>query len=313
MKTNLQKTIFLFAVAFFGMQAINAQYLGHPYGGTAPATSTVAGNSIIIECENFDSTDAAGTDDGANFNDSSATPPSGVTGTYYDKSSGNGGNSASSRLNSDVDISDFTDVTTNNPVTAISGGQGQEYQLYTVTISQDGNYTMTVNYATGGTGKRQALTLRKISDLSTVHTFLNTDILPNTGNSFTFLDYTSPTVGSADLVAGTYVLQSRVIVNGPNFNHIQIKTNSVLGTEEFDATSVFISNPVKDQLSIEGLTKDIKQISVYDLLGKRMLTRAIQNNEVSLKLDVNALTRGLYIVKLEGENNVSFSKKIVKQ
>ncbi|GAK98032.1 hypothetical protein JCM19294_1654 [Nonlabens tegetincola] len=315
MNIKLHKILFFLIVAFAGFQVVNAQdYLGFPYGGTAPTTSTIPGNSIIIECENFDSTDAAGTDNGANYSDNASTPPAGVVGTYNDKSAGNIGNSAFRVNNTDADISDFTDAVTGMPVTAISNGQGQEYQMYTVTIAQDGNYTMTLNYATGGTNKRQQLFLRNISDLSTVHTFLNTDILPATGNSFTFMDFTSPTDGTADLLAGTYVLQSRVVVNGPNYNHIQITTNSVLSNDDIDDSSVVLNNPVKDILTISGLDANVETVAVFDLLGKQVLNEQIQQNtSSSFSLDMNTLDSGLYIVRFQDNEGNGFVRKVIKE
>lgn len=87
-----------------------------------------------------------------------------------------------------------------------------------------------------------------------------------------------------------------------------------LSTEEFDTSSLFISNPVKDELSIEGLNQSIKQISVYDLIGKEVITSSnVADNTSSTKLDVSALTSGIYILKLEGENGESFTKKIIKE
>ncbi|KEZ94339.1 hypothetical protein IL45_01545 [Nonlabens ulvanivorans] len=290
----------------------SAQYLGFPFGGTAPATSTVPGNSIIIECENFDSSDAAGTDDGANYNDNSTTPPSGVVGTYNDKSSANLGTSAY-RVNTEVDISDYTDASTGLPVTAISNGQGQEYQMYTVQIAQDGNYTMSLRYATGGSGKRQQLFLRSVTDLSTVHRFDDSEDLMPTGNSFTFMDFTSPTQGTTDLVAGTYVIQSRVVVNGPNFDYITITTNSVLSNDEFDNNSITFNNPVKDIFTLSGLNGDVEQVVIYDLVGKQVLTKEVEQNDAEFSMDLSTLNNGMYIVKLQGENVSDFSQKIVKE
>ena len=86
-----------------------------------------------------------------------------------------------------------------------------------------------------------------------------------------------------------------------------------LSTEEFDTSSVFISNPVKGELTIVGLNQSIKQISVYDLLGKQVITSNLVDDTTSTKLDVSALNTGLYIVKLEGENGQSLTKKIIKE
>ena len=86
-----------------------------------------------------------------------------------------------------------------------------------------------------------------------------------------------------------------------------------LSSEKFDTSSVFISNPVNDELTIKGLNQSIKQISVYDLLGKQVISSNLSNDTISTKLDVSKLTNGLYIVKLQGENGASFTKKIVKE
>ncbi|WP_204344060.1 T9SS type A sorting domain-containing protein [Psychroserpens algicola] len=86
-----------------------------------------------------------------------------------------------------------------------------------------------------------------------------------------------------------------------------------LSVEEFDTSSVVITNPVKDQLTIEGLNQSIKQISVYDLLGKQVISSNIEDDASSSILDVSILTSGIYIVKLQGENGVSVAKKIIKE
>ena len=101
--------------------------------------------------------------------------------------------------------------------------------------------------------------------------------------------------------------------NGGTINDIRFIFVQALSTEKFDTTSVFISNPVNDELTIKGLNQSIKQISVYDLLGKQVISNNLSDDTISTNLDVSSLTTGLYIVKLEGENGASFTKKIVKK
>ena len=86
---------------------------------------------------------------------------------------------------------------------------------------------------------------------------------------------------------------------------------TTLNNKSFDASSVFISNPVKDQLTIQGLTSSIKEVSVYSILGKKVLSRKL-NQESSINMDTSALSSGMYIVKVISDNG-SFNKKIVKQ
>ena len=61
------------------------------------------------------------------------------------------------------------------------------------------------------------------------------------------------------------------------------------------------------------MNQTIKQISVYDLLGKQLITSKPEGNMTSTKIDLSGLNTGLYIVKLDGENGASFSKKIIKE
>ncbi|WP_299119295.1 T9SS type A sorting domain-containing protein [uncultured Winogradskyella sp.] len=101
--------------------------------------------------------------------------------------------------------------------------------------------------------------------------------------------------------------------NGGTINDIRFILVTALSTEEFDTSSVVITNPVKDELSIEGLNQSIKQIAIYDLLGKQVISSSLEDDASSTKLDVSTLTSGMYIVKLQGENGASFTKKIVKE
>ena len=84
-----------------------------------------------------------------------------------------------------------------------------------------------------------------------------------------------------------------------------------LSAEDFDTSSIFISNPVNDLLSIKGLTANENKVSVFNLLGSSVLTKNI-DGESTINLNVSGLAAGMYIVKLQGDNG-SFSKKIVKQ
>jgi hypothetical protein len=85
----------------------------------------------------------------------------------------------------------------------------------------------------------------------------------------------------------------------------------VLSAEEFDTSSIFISNPVNNELNIKGLTDNVSKVSVFNLLGSSVLTRNVAGQS-SINLNVSALAAGMYIVKLEGDNG-TFSKKIIKQ
>lgn len=83
-----------------------------------------------------------------------------------------------------------------------------------------------------------------------------------------------------------------------------------LSNEAFDISSIFISNPVSNELSIKGLGSNVKHVSIFSLLGQEVLSNDV--NSQSVNLDVSALDRGMYLVKLSSDKG-SFTKKIVKQ
>ncbi|MCF7561534.1 T9SS type A sorting domain-containing protein [Sabulilitoribacter multivorans] len=99
--------------------------------------------------------------------------------------------------------------------------------------------------------------------------------------------------------------------NGGTISPIRFILVSTLSTEAFDASSIFIANPVKNELFVKGLTSNISQVAIYSLLGQEVLSRKL-NGESSLNLDISGLTSGMYIVDFKGENG-SLTKKIVKQ
>lgn len=88
-----------------------------------------------------------------------------------------------------------------------------------------------------------------------------------------------------------------------NFN-----VTGVLGIDEenFNATSIY-PNPFQDVISIKSNSL-VKKISVVDILGKTVLVKA--NGAESIKeINLQALSKGLYFLTLEGDAN---QKKIIK-
>jgi hypothetical protein len=86
---------------------------------------------------------------------------------------------------------------------------------------------------------------------------------------------------------------------------------NVLGNEQFDTSSIFIANPVKNTLSIKGISDNVNQVSIYSLLGQEVLTKKV-HAQSTLDIDFSSLTSGIYLVKLQGDAG-SFIKKIIKE
>ena len=71
-----------------------------------------------------------------------------------------------------------------------------------------------------------------------------------------------------------------------------------------------MSNPVNDVLTINGLTSNIKSVSVYNILGNQVST--VVANGPSTSINTSSYAAGLYIVKIVSDNG-TFSTKVVKE
>lgn len=55
-----------------------------------------------------------------------------------------------------------------------------------------------------------------------------------------------------------------------------------------------------------------KQIEVYNLLGEKLFTMPVEANQKEVKLDLSALSKGMYMIKVETGDGV-LCKKIIKE
>lgn len=129
------------------------------------------------------------------------------------------------------------------------------------------------------------------------------------GNDALFLrnpNGTNSRYGVIPTAAGDFVQ-----FDGGGIDGLRFVLVAPLSTEELEVSSISISNPVDNELSIEGLNQNIKQVSVFSLMGQEILSGDV-NDQSSLNFDVSDLSRGMYLVKFQGEK-ASFTKKFVKQ
>lgn len=87
----------------------------------------------------------------------------------------------------------------------------------------------------------------------------------------------------------------------------------ILSVNTFEANAFLISNPVNNQLTIKGATSKIQELSLFSVLGKRVLTKSIKETSGDVELNVSSLSKGLYIVEITGVNGEIFTRKIIKQ
>ncbi|WP_417881627.1 FG-GAP-like repeat-containing protein [Xanthomarina gelatinilytica] len=83
---------------------------------------------------------------------------------------------------------------------------------------------------------------------------------------------------------------------------------NLIGTQEFKLNTVSIyPNPTSNRIYFKGLTSNTERVSVYDILGKKILSKTVNTNK---GLDVSKLQNGIYILKLDQLNT---SYKFVKK
>lgn len=214
--------------------------------------------------------------------------------------------------------------------TAHDGGNGSGYMEITATIPGAGTFTMATNATSTDVNNltiiaRPGLPIDNtddLTDLSGLDQFQrrktkvdanglasSTGTNPTNGNNALFLR--TPWSNGARHGVVPSAVGDPVKFDGGGIDVLQFHLIAALSTEDFDTSSVFISNPVNNELNIEGLTANVKQVSVYSLLGKQVLSKNV-NQQATLSFDVSALSSGMYLVKMQGDKG-SFVHKIVKQ
>lgn len=86
--------------------------------------------------------------------------------------------------------------------------------------------------------------------------------------------------------------------------------NPNLGVSEYENLNMSVfPNPTSDYLHINS-TEKLKSITVFDFLGKNILTKNTFSNEE--KIDLSKFNSGIYLVKIESENGKIKTQKIIK-
>ncbi|MFD0835639.1 T9SS type A sorting domain-containing protein [Mariniflexile aquimaris] len=90
-----------------------------------------------------------------------------------------------------------------------------------------------------------------------------------------------------------------------------LENTNPLSNADFDRNSVFISNPIDNEIIIDGLEKKVNKIEVFNIDGKTIVVKNVKGAS-SIRIDANTLTSGLYFVKFYGEASI-YTRKIIKR
>ena len=175
---------------------------------------------------------------------------------------------------------------------------------------------LTVNEPAEITEQPQSVTVNEGDDVSLVVTANGSDIAYQWKKDGTAINgaenpaYSITDVQTSD--AGSYTVTVSNMCNTITSNEAILTVNggsSNIRSLENSGISIF-PNPVSDILSISSENK-IKNIKVYNLTGKVIVNKAVNNQ--TIKVNLSSFPSGIYFTKVILENSKSYSVKIVKE
>ncbi len=87
----------------------------------------------------------------------------------------------------------------------------------------------------------------------------------------------------------------------------------ILDIKELLASKIKLyPNPIIDKLEIQNISS-VKYISIVNILGKEIRTINLEKNiEHKIEINTTDIKKGIYLIKFKTENNIVFTKKIIK-
>lgn len=124
------------------------------------------------------------------------------------------------------------------------------------------------------------------------------DVLVYTGDNYTSVD-----------IVGFNMLHNNYGADG-YYDNITFASGTLGNTDFTDMSDLRIyPNPVQDELKIKGIDlEQISQVSIYNLSGQQMMeSKSVEN------LEVSHLSQGVYILKIDTQNNKTLTHKLIKE
>ena len=116
-----------------------------------------------------------------------------------------------------------------------------------------------------------------------------------------------------DAMTGNNPLAAEMsLENGQTYYTVLTNTNgcSSLSTDGFDTSGLkYYPNPIRDILTIE-YKNSMDRVTVYNLLGQKVLTQEANSKEV--QLNMSSLANGSYVIEIRSKKQTQFVKVIKK-
>jgi hypothetical protein len=91
------------------------------------------------------------------------------------------------------------------------------------------------------------------------------------------------------------------------FNPVVTSVNESVNGNDFE----IYPNPARNKFTVCDLRSTISKIEIYDVLGNRVFNRKSEAGSRKQIIDTSQLSRGIYLCKVTGENNLGRTKKII--
>lgn len=152
---------------------------------------------------------------------------------------------------------------------------------------------------------------------------------PTLTGIYFFADYCSDELGVLENNGGTWDMtllpqagndgwtcfgesfEGELYIAGINTGNIYRIIDSALSIDEKDLSAVeMYPNPANDILNFNFNGASIQSITLYDLLGKVILTKTTESLQ-ELQINTNQIEAGVYLVEFTGDNNTKATKKLI--
>ncbi|NJM79496.1 MAG: T9SS type A sorting domain-containing protein [Flavobacterium sp.] len=89
----------------------------------------------------------------------------------------------------------------------------------------------------------------------------------------------------------------------------RITDEEIVSSEETDSIIIY-PNPSKNLITLTGLSQNKSEISIYNLMGLKLISKTVSNNS---SIDLSSLSAGNYILMISTENNSPVTKTFIKE
>jgi glucose/arabinose dehydrogenase len=157
--------------------------------------------------------------------------------------------------------------------------------------------------------------------------FYTGSMYPNFANKYFYTDYCDNkirTLNASNVVTTTSSFTGNFTAFGEDINgelYVAGISNGIvykiidssLGLNDFNQKGLsFYPNPAKTEIFITNSSETIlSKVNIFDLTGKLILTKTIENNESIPSLNIAALSSGLYIIAVEDLTGNQYQSKLI--